>query len=173
MSGQTIMILVLGGAALAVALCLGLIQWRIGRLKRAVAVAKGWPTVPGRVVGGSIDTRVISLPRGRGVTYGVMIEYEYDLAGRRYRSTRFSLSGPERVSFEGRAKRRLARYPVGTPVTVSCDPAKPGEGVISLSAPAIFVFRFVFWFVLILAAWLIGAPLVFEPMFGPKPLIRL
>lgn len=173
MSGQTVFVLVLGGAALVVALCLGLIQWRIGRLKRAVEIAKGWPTVPGRVVGGSIHTRVISLSRGRGVTYGVIVEYEYELAGWRYRGTRFSLSGPEYVSFEGRAKRRLARYPVGTPVTVSYDPAKPGEGVISLSAPAIFVFRFIFWFMLIFAGWLIGAPLLFEPVFGPQPLIRL
>jgi len=173
MSSQTIALLVLGGAALVVAMCLGLIQWRIGRLKRAVALAKSWPTVPGRVVGGSIVTRTISLPRGRSVTYGIFIEYEYDVEGRRHRSTRFSLSGPEHVSFERRAKRRLARFPVGTPVTVSYDPAKPGEGVISLSAPAIFVFRFIFWFMLIFAGWLIGAPLVFEPFFGPRPLIRL
>jgi len=173
MSGNTVMLLVLGGAGLLVVLALGLVQRKIGRLKRAIEVAKNWPTVPGRVVGGSIDTRIISLPRGRSVTYGVLIEYEYDLNGRRYRSTRFSLSGPEHVSFEGRAKRRLARYPVGMPVTVSCDPAEPGGGVISLSAPAIFVLRFVFWFFLVLAAWLIGAPLVFEPVFGPKPLLRL
>ncbi len=168
-----VLLLVLGGAALSIAACLGLIQWRIGRLKRAIAVARAWPTVPGRIVAGRIDTRIISLPRGRSVTYGVIIEYEYEQAGRRYRGNRFSLSGPEYVSFEGRAKRRLARYPVGTPVTVSYDPAKPGEGVISLSAPAIFVFRFIFWFMLIFAGWLIGAPLLFEPMFGPKPLIRL
>jgi hypothetical protein len=169
MSGSTIALLVLGGAALLVAMCLGLLQWKIGRLKRAVEVARSWPTVPGRVVGGSIVTRTIA----RGVTYGIFIEYEYDVVGRRYRSTRYSLSGPEHVSFERRAKRKLAKFPLGTPVTVSYDPDKPGEGVISLSAPMVFVLRMVFWFFLILMLWLIGAPLVFEPMFGPKPLIRL
>jgi hypothetical protein len=169
MSGNTVMLLVLGGAALLVALALGLIRWRMGRLKRAIEIAKRWPTVPGRVVGGSIDTRVFS----RGVSYGVLIEYEYDIGGRRYRSKRFSLSGPEYVSFEGRAKRRLAKFPVGTPVTVSYDPAKPGDGVISLSAPFILVLRVIFWIVLVLMVWLIGAPLVFEPVFGPKPLRRL
>ena len=61
----------------------------------------------------------------------------------------------------------------GTPVTVSYDPAAPQAGVISLSASAIFVFRVIFWFMSIFAVWLIGAPLGFEPVFGPKPLLRL
>lgn len=54
MSGNTVLILVLGGAALVLVLALGAIQWRIGRLKRDIGVAKRWPTIPGRVVGGSI-----------------------------------------------------------------------------------------------------------------------
>lgn len=173
MSAQTVFILFFGIAALLVVACLALIRWRIGRLKRAVAVAKAWPTVPGRVVGGRIDLRIIPMPRGRGVSYGVIVEYEYDFAGWRYRSTRFSLSGPECVSFEGRAKRRLARYPVGAPVTVSYDPAKPGEGVISLNAPFILVLRIVFWIFLVITAWAIGAPLLFEPLLTDKPIIRL
>jgi hypothetical protein len=163
------MVFVFAGIALLIAAALGLLQWRIGRLKRAVAFAKAWPTVPGRVVGGRIDTRAFS----RGVSYGVIVEYEYDLAGWRYRSTRFSLSGPEYVSFEGRAKRRLARYPVGAPVTVSYDPAKPGEGVISLSAPFIFVLRVIFWVFLVISLWLIGGSLLFEPILTGKPIIRL
>ena len=169
MSSQTIFSLFFGGAAIVVVACLALIQWRIGRLQRAVAIAKSWPTVPGRVVGGRIDTRFFS----RGVSHGVIVEYEYDLDGRRHRSTRFSLSGPEYVSFEGRAKRRLACYPVGAPVTVSYDPAKPGEGVISLNAPFIFVLRIVFWVFLVICAWAIGAPLLFEPLVTDKPIIRL
>jgi hypothetical protein len=31
----------------------------------------------------------------------------------------------------------------------------------------------VFWLVLVLASWAIGGVLLFEPMFGPTPLIRL
>jgi len=173
MSSQTVFSLFFGGAAIVVVACLALIQWRIGRLQRAVAIAKSWPTVPGRVVGGRIDIRIIPTPRGSSVTYGVIVEYEYDLAGWRYRSTRFSLSGPEYVSFEGRAKRRLARYPVGAPVTVSYDPAKPAERVISLNAPFIFVLRNAFWFFLVSCAWAIGAPLLFEPLVTDKPIIRL
>lgn len=174
MSGNTILLLVLGGCALIAAGALGLIQWRIGRLKRAVAVARAWPTAPGRVVAGRIDARTIALPRGgRGVSYGAMIEYEYEAAGRRHRSQRYSLSGPHYFSFERRARRLLARFPAGAAVSVSYDPADPENGVISIDAPAIFMFRVVFWVCLALVGWLIGGVFLFEPVFGPKPLIRL
>lgn len=173
MSGRSVVILVLGGAALLVAVSLGLIHWRIGRLKRDVAVARSWPTVPGRIVAGEIVLQSIALPRGgRGVSYGVILDYEYEAGGRRHRSRRYSLSGPAYFSFERRARRMLARYPVGAPVTVSYDPAAAGAGVISLSAPAIATFRIVFWFAFALFAWVLGGVALFEPVFGPQPLIR-
>ena len=174
MSARLIMILVLGCAALLAAGALGLILSRIGRLKRAVAAARAWPTAPGRVVGGRIEERSIALPRGgRGVSYGAMIEYEYEAAGRRHRCQRYSLSGPHYFSFERRARRLLARFPAGAAVTVSYDPAEPHNGVIALEAPALFTFRVIFWVCLALFGWLIGGVLLFEPVFGPKPLIRL
>lgn len=174
MNSDTVMLLVLAGLALLAAGALGLIQWRIARLKRAVAAAGAWPTVPGRVVAGRIDERSISLPRGgRGVSYAAVIEYEYEAAGRRHRSARYSLSGPAYYSFARRAKRLLARFPAGTAVTVSYDPAEPHAGVIALAAPAITTFRIVFWFCLALFAWLFGGILLFEPVLGPTPLIRL
>lgn len=174
MSANTVLPLVLGGFALLAGGALGLIQWRIGRLKRAVAAARAWPTVPGRVVDGRVDMRSISVPRGgRAFSYGAIIEYEYEAAGRRHRSARYSLSGPAYYSFERRAKRLLARFPAGTAVTVSFDPAAPQSGVIALEAPAIGTFRIVFWFFLVLFAWLFGGILLFEPVLAPAPLIRL
>jgi hypothetical protein len=166
---NSIVLLALAGCALLIALALGVLVWRIRRVKRAVEIAKGWPKAAGRVVGTDIQIRSFS----RGISYGAIIAYEYDAAGKRYRSERYSLSGPHYFSFERRAKRLLDRFAVGTPVTVHYDPAKPGEGVIALRAPAVFVMWFVFWLVLALATWLIGGVLLFEPMFGPEPLIRL
>ena len=71
MSASSTAILVIGIVLLAVFAAFGLILWRIGRLKRAVAAARAWPTVPGRVVGGRIEVRSMS----RGVSYGAIIEY--------------------------------------------------------------------------------------------------
>lgn len=169
MSGSVIALFALSGAAVLVAAALGLILWRIGRLKRAVAAARAWPTAPGRVVAGRVDVRGFS----RGVSYGAIIEYEYEAAGRRHRCQRYSLSGPHYVSFERRAKRLLSRFPIGTAVTVSYDPAEPHNGVIALAAPAIFTFRVVFWVFLAVSVWLFGGILLFEPVLGPTPLIRL
>jgi len=174
MSNAAIVFTVLGVTAFAAVLAFGLILWRIGQLKRAVKIAKSWPTVPGRVVAGSIHMRTISLPRGgRGVSYGVIVGYEYEVKGRRYRSERYSLSGPQYVSFEKRAKRLLGTFPIGTSVTVSYDPAAPEAGVIALNAPTIVVLRWVFWICLAVVAWLLGGLLLFEPVLGPRPLIRL
>lgn len=169
MSVNSITLLVLAGCALLIALALGVLVWRVRRLKRAIEIAKGWPQVAGRIVETHIEMRSYS----QGISYGAIIAYEYEVAGRRYRSARYSLSGPHHFSFERRAKRLLERFAVGTPVTVHYDPAKPGEGLIALSAPAVFVMWLVFWLVLALASWLIGGVLLFEPTFGPTPLIRL
>ena len=169
MSGSSTAILVIGIVLLAVFAAFGLILWRIGRLKRAVAVARAWPTVPGRVVVGRIEVRSMS----RGVSYGAIIEYEYQVAGERHRSKRYSLSGPHYVSFKRRAQRLLSRFPAGTAVTVSYDPAEPHNGVIALQAPQIAMLRVIFWVFFILIAWLVGGVLLFEPMFGSAPLIRL
>jgi hypothetical protein len=169
MSNNSIPLLVLAGCALLIALALGVLVWRIRRLKRAVEIAKGWPKAAGRVVGTDIEIRSFS----KGISYGAIIAYEYEVAGKRYRSERYSLSGPHYFSFVGRAMRLHERFAVGTPVKVHYDPAKPVEGLIALSAPAVFVMWFVFWLVLALASWIIGGVLLFEPMFGPTPLIRL
>lgn len=174
MSANSTLLLVLGGCALLAAGALALIRWRIGRLKAAVAAARAWPTTPGRVVGGRIERRSIALPRGgRAVSYGAIIEYEYEAAGRRHRSARYSVSGPHYFSFERRAKRLMARFPAGAAVTVAYDPAAPQAGVIALDAPAVMGLRIVFWFCIALFAWLFGGILLFEPVFGSKPLIRL
>ena len=169
MNAPTAAIVAIAVVLVAVAAAFGLILWRIGRLKRAVAAARAWPTVPGRVVGGRIEVRSMS----RGVSYGAIIEYEYQVAGGRHRSNRYSLSGPHYVSFKRRAQRLLSRFPAGTAVTVSYDPAEPHNGVIALQAPQIVMLRVIFWVFFLLIAWLVGGVLLFEPMFGPRPLIRL
>lgn len=169
MSSNSIALLFLAGCALLIALALGVLVWRVRRLKHAVEIAKGWPKAAGRVVGTDIDIRSFS----KGISYGAIITYEYEVAGKRYRSERYSLSGPHYFSFERRARRLLEHFAVGAPVTVHYDPAKPGEGLIALSAPAVFVIWFVFWLVLALASGTIGGVLLFEPMFGSAPLIRL
>jgi hypothetical protein len=78
MSNNSIPLLVLAGCALLIALALGVLVWRIRRLKRAVEIAKGWPKAAGRVVGTDIEIRSFS----KGISYGAIIAYEYGLGGR-------------------------------------------------------------------------------------------
>src|SRR5436190_367681 len=88
--------------------------------------ARRWPTTPGKVIACGVestrkepgdpgynfgDTEVENLPR---------VEYEYHVAGKKYRGRRIDL-GEKTSGFELEAI--LARYPVGTDVTVYYDPA--------------------------------------------------
>lgn len=169
MSDKAIAALIFGVAVLIAVFALGLLRWRMAKLKRQVAAARSWPTVPGRVTGGWIVERRFS----RGVSYSAVIAYDYEVAGHRYRSHRYSLSGPHNFSFHSRALRLLNRLPVGAAVTVSYDPAAPGEGVISVSAPQVTTLSIIFWVCLLVFGWLLGGLLLFEPLLTDNPLIRL
>ena len=140
-------------------------------LAAAVDAPKRWPTVPGtgrrRL---DLDTRVMS----RGVSYGVLIAYEYDIdGGSAIAASASAYRGRNFVSFEGRAKRRLAspRWRARDRLLRSGEARRWRD----LAERAfIFVLRVIFWFFLVLAVWLIGAPCwCWSPVFGPEPLIRL
>jgi hypothetical protein len=174
MEGKSVMIWITAGLALLLAATVGLVLWRIGRLRRAVAAAKLWPSTRGRVVEGSVHETIIYLPRGgRAVTYHANLVYEYAVAGRAYRSNHFHVDGPQAYSFRRRAEAHLEKWPPGTEVTVYYDPAKPERAALSRKAQRIAVL----WFALALgggiALFLLGF-LAFQPgLYGRDPLIRL
>lgn len=174
MDGKNVMIWITAGLALLLAATIGLVLWRIGRLRRAVAAAKLWPSTRGRVVEGSIHETSIYLPKGgRAVTYHANLVYEYAVAGRAYRSNHFHIDGPQAYSFRRRAEAHLRKWPPGSEVTVYYDPAKPERAALSHKAQRIAVL----WFALALgggiALVLLGF-LVSQPgLYGRDPLIRL
>ena len=168
------MIWITAGLALLLAATFGLALWRIGRLRRAVAATKSWPTTRGRIVEGSIHETSIYLPKGgRAATYHANLVYEYAVAGRAYRSNHFNVDGPQAYSFRRRAEAHLRQWPPGSEVTVYYDPAKPEQAVLSRKAQRIATL----WFALALgggiAVFLLGF-LAFQPgIYGRDPLIRL
>lgn len=174
MDGRSVMIWITAGLGLLLAAMLGLVLWRIRRLRRAVAASRSWPATRGRVVEGSIRETSIYLPKGgRAVTYHANIVYEYSVAGRTYRSNHFNVDGPQAYSFRRRAEAHLAKWPPGCDVRVYYDPASPGRAALSRRAQRIAAL----WFVLALSggiAILLLGVLVFTPgIYGRDPLIRL
>lgn len=96
----------------------------------------GWPQVKGTI----IDSRV-----ELGSGYFAHVEYEFVYDGQRVRS--FELrSNQMGYPWSGPARRMIARYPVGTSVTVYVDEKKPYRSVLEPGGDPTYL-----WFVLAFA----------------------
>ena len=87
--------------------------------------ARLWPTAEGKI----IDSRVRETLDDGSTLYDAYILYEYSVNGVRLRSDVWRL-GVGRSSFAGLAKRPVAKYPIGAPVTVYCNPDKPTDAML-------------------------------------------
>jgi hypothetical protein len=164
---------VIGGAVLLITGAVALVCWRLGRLRRQVTAAKSWPSTEGIIVDGSLHTFQMSLPRGGPIIrFGANITYEYAVGEVLYRNSRFNVDGPQYHSSQRKAEALLAKYPIGTEVTVFYDPAAPQNSALRHGAPSIAVL----WFVLIFSVTLVAGLLIglaSEPgLFGRDPIIR-
>jgi len=81
-----------------------------------------WPTVPGTVISsGLVQVR----DSDNSVSTKAQVVYSYDVAGAAYKSTGIGVSGGK-----GRATAIVERYPVGAPVRVFYNPAKPASALL-------------------------------------------
>jgi hypothetical protein len=83
-----------------------------------------WPVVPGVVT----RSETVRVEETDCIAYRPAVEIAFTVEGREYRSGTVR-RGMENLSssFESRWRGLVERYPVGTGVSVSCNPAKPGE----------------------------------------------
>ena len=84
--------------------------------------------VPGRRLGNSPGREEL-------VSHEPMIEYEYEVAGKTYRSNRWSYGGQSKTSEES-ASALVARHKPGTKVVVRYNPADPEEAVLETGGAA-------------------------------------
>lgn len=117
--------------------------------------ARSWRSVPGKVVVSEVETRRVRAPDSNRVDGGgtetrnfANVVYEYELFGKKLRHNRVSI-GEDAGNFG--VEETLARYPVGTPVTVYYNPKKPREAVLEREAPK-GMFGCLAWGVVILLA---------------------
>jgi hypothetical protein len=103
--------------------------------------AKSWRSVPGVVVESHVEARKSKASGGNVVRLDgegtetknfANVVYEYELFGKKLRSNRVSI-GEDAGNFE--IEETLARYPVGTRVTVYYNPRRPREAVLERDAP--------------------------------------
>jgi hypothetical protein len=101
-----------------------------------VARAKRWPGTPGKVVASAAEARDVDVggPNSTDTERRnfALIVYAYTVAGREYRCDRVSI-GENMGNFE--VAETLAKYPVGTTVTVYYNPSDPAQAVIERDLP--------------------------------------
>lgn len=132
-----------------------------------VRAASDWPSVPGKVVVSKPemrDVKVIDGNREEGHYYEernfANVTYEYVIAGQTYRNNRVTI-GEDRGNFE--VAETLARYPVGTAVTVYYNPNKRGEAVIERDMPK-GMWGCIGWMVVIAVAGVFGSAIGFNKL---------
>jgi hypothetical protein len=98
---------------------------------REVRAAASWPAAKGRVRRAGVQPR--QKKQSRSTLSNVpAIEYEYEVAGRRYTGSRITLG--ETIA-GGDIAPMLERYWVGAPVTVFYDPSDPSKAVLERDPP--------------------------------------
>jgi len=92
--------------------------------------SKSWPTVQGRIIHSAMASS--TSPQGK-TTYSPDIQFTYQVNGRDYQSNQVGVEpgpGASSSSDPSAASEIVARYPVGTVVTVYYKPSKPALGVL-------------------------------------------
>lgn len=99
-----------------------------------------WPSTSGVVVEAGQQRRRVKVPSRRRTRFEerafANIVYSYEIAGQIYRNTRVTI-GEDRGNFE--VAETLARYPVGQPVTVYYNPARPSEALLERELDGMWV----------------------------------
>ena len=98
------------------------------RARKAFRASMGWPAVQGRVLEAYVGRHTDD--EGTPVYYPV-VRYAYTVAGQEYTSDQIAF-GPEVASSMDalQAEKTVARYPVGSLVTVYYNPEAPQEAVL-------------------------------------------
>ena len=101
--------------------------------------AREWPSTPGKVVASNSelrDVRVLDDSRENGYSFEqrnfANIVYEYSVSGQTLSNNRVSI-GENRGNFQ--VAETIARYPVGTVVTVYYNPLHPRDAVLERDLP--------------------------------------
>jgi hypothetical protein len=110
--------------------------------------SKNWESTTGQVLMSQIQMRHNS-GRAGASPYPVVV-YEYSVMGQRFQSNRISFGGEIGGAFV--AQPTIARYPVGSMVTVYYNPVNPGEAVLERKSRSSKVLVWVVVFILVILA---------------------
>jgi hypothetical protein len=117
---------------------------------RETAAMKRWPVASGRVLSSKVEEYHDSVGGGdysgrsvRMTLYRAVVLYEYEIAGKRFRSDRITQSPGLNRGVPDFAQRIVQRYPSGSAVEVRYNPKRPEESVLEPRLPASWILALV------------------------------
>ena len=132
-TGLGVLLSIAGGACAVILPLIVLVGFGIFFYRRyqqsnaARASAQSWPSTTGVVLSSSVQVRRTNRSRSE---YPLVV-YQYEVNGKSYQSQRVKASDKfMSVRISGEAQATVARYPVGSSVTVYYDPNTPSESAL-------------------------------------------
>jgi len=92
-----------------------------------------WPSVPGVIT----SSHYREIEWSKGITYDVIIRYDYRVSGKKYTGNRWSVIGFTQPNCKT-ARKLYERHPVGTSVTVYYYPKDPQKSCLIAGLPGGF-----------------------------------
>ncbi|MBN1979605.1 MAG: DUF3592 domain-containing protein [Anaerolineae bacterium] len=105
------------------------------RSRKKAAASQSWPATFGQITKAEVKQSASTDDDGRTTyAYYPAVEYTYQIGGQTYTSKRMSFGGVVAYGSWAKAEAGLARFPVGSQVTVYYNPEKPAEAVLEQKA---------------------------------------
>jgi hypothetical protein len=125
-----------GGIFVLALLGLGIYLIMFGmRSKKKAEESQGWPATNGTITATEVKRSVNRDDDGHeSYAYYPAVEYTYQVGTQTFTSKRLGFGGILAQKDPSVAQKAIQRYPVGGPVTVYYDPAKPSDAVLERQA---------------------------------------
>lgn len=126
---------------------------------RRAASARSWPSVDGVITRSEAEHVVERDSDGTSESWHFRVAYEYVVEGRKHVGIIFSTSAME-VNTKGWVHRKVAKYPVGSSVTVFYNPERPSDSAIDRSIGLGSILGYLFILALGLICFAVGVALL-------------
>jgi hypothetical protein len=159
----TFVLLCCGGGLLLIFGGAGIFAIYTGRKSvRQADASQGWPATTGKITDAHVSYSSGMDSDGDSTdSYSACVSYEYQVLGQLYTGTKISFGFAKAHNSRGQAENDLARYPLGSQVTIYYDPSNPTEAVLERKAGN-SVLATILGAAFILLSLCIACPLIFS-----------
>jgi len=124
-----------GGFSLIFAGIGAFLLYKNNQSRKKASASQSWSSTTGQITEAHVNRSTSTDSEGdMSYSYSPAVQYTYQVAGQAYSGKNLTFGFTTGFSSSSKAEAIIARYPVGSQVTVYYDPANPGEAVLERKA---------------------------------------